>query len=271
MMQMSGRKSGSLEGKPEQPMFCDHGPAKPGLFLFLKSAGTYNRSNMTEDSFSHDRHRMVEDQLVRRNIRDQRVLAAMRTIPRHLFVPDDQRHLAYIDAPLSIGSGQTISQPYIVALMTELLELEQSESVLEIGTGSGYQAAILSQLARHVYSIERIPALAGRAEAVIMGLGIDNVHIVGGDGTQGLEAYAPYHGIIVTAAAPRVPEPLEGQIAPGGRLVLPVGSRGGQILEVWRRRDEKLVCEKVAPVAFVPLIGENGWPEEGDSSRWWRW
>ena len=214
---------------------------------------------------------MIEDQLVRRQIRDNSVLDAMRTIPRHLFVPEDHQHLAYTDAPLPIGSGQTISQPYIVALMTELLELEPGDIVLEIGTGSGYQAAVLSQLANKVFSVERIPELAEQAQSVIAGLGIENVVVVTGDGTQGLMPYGPYNGIIVTAAAPKVPKPLEGQLAPGGRLVLPVGSRMGQILEVWRRRGDELVCEKMTPVAFVPLIGKDGWPEEGDSSRWWRW
>ena len=214
---------------------------------------------------------MIEDQLVRRQIRDNSVLDAMRTIPRHLFVPEDHQHLAYTDAPLPIGSGQTISQPYIVALMTELLELEPGDIVLEIGTGSGYQAAVLSQLANKVFSVERIPELAEQAQSVIAGLGIENVVVVTGDGTQGLMPYGPYNGIIVTAAAPKVPKPLEGQLAPGGRLVLPVGSRMGQILEVWHRRGDELVCEKMTPVAFVPLIGKDGWPEEGDSSRWWRW
>jgi len=214
---------------------------------------------------------MIEDQLVRRQIRDNSVLDAMRTIPRHLFVPEDHQHLAYTDAPLPIGSGQTISQPYIVALMTELLELEPGDIVLEIGTGSGYQAAVLSQLVNKVFSVERIPELAEQAQSVIAGLGIENVVVVTGDGTQGLMPYGPYNGIIVTAAAPKVPKPLEGQLAPGGRLVLPVGSRMGQILEVWRRRGDELVCEKMTPVAFVPLIGKDGWPEEGDSSRWWRW
>lgn len=214
---------------------------------------------------------MVEDQLVRRHIRDKSVLEAMRTIPRHLFVPVDQQHLAYIDAPLPIGNGQTISQPYIVALMTELLELEPTDSVLEVGTGSGYQAAVLSKLAKKVFSVERIPELAERAQAVMAGLGIENVSVVTGDGTQGWVPNKPYDGILVTAAAPKVPKPLEGQLAQGGRLVLPVGSRMGQVLEVWRRRGKELVCEKITPVAFVPLIGKDGWPEEGDSSRWWRW
>lgn len=225
---------------------------------------------MDEKIFSRDRQYMVEEQLIRRHIRDKEVLDAMRSVPRHLFVPEDQQHLAYIDAPLPIGSGQTISQPYIVALMTELLQLGEDDCVLEIGTGSGYQAAILSQLARQVYSVERVPELAERARAVFAELGIENVRVLTGDGSEGLERYKPYDGIIVTAAAPEVPKPLEGQLAPDGRLVLPVGSRVGQVLEVWHRRGDEMVCEKMAPVAFVPLIGKHGWPEKGDSSRWWR-
>ncbi len=225
---------------------------------------------MDEKIFSRDRQHMVEEQLIRRHIRDKEVLDAMRSVPRHLFVPEDQQHLAYIDAPLPIGSGQTISQPYIVALMTELLQLGEDDCVLEIGTGSGYQAAILSQLARQVYSVERVPELAERARAVFATLGIENVRVLTGDGSEGLERYKPYDGIIVTAAAPEVPKPLEGQLAPDGRLVLPVGSRVGQVLEVWHRRGDEMVCEKMAPVAFVPLIGKHGWPEKGDSSRWWR-
>lgn len=225
---------------------------------------------MDDEMYSRDRQRMVDEQLVRRHIRDGRVLEAMGTIPRHLFVPEGQQHLAYIDAPLPIGNGQTISQPYIVALMTELLKLKENACVLEIGTGSGYQAAILSQLAEKVYSVERIEALAERARAVFAELGIDNVSVVTGDGTEGLELFQPYNGIIVTAAAPEVPKPLERQLASDGRLVLPVGSRVGQVLEVWHRRGDELICEKMAPVAFVPLIGKHGWPEEGDASRWWR-
>lgn len=225
---------------------------------------------MEDEIYTRDRQQMVEEQLVRRHIRDERVLEAMRTIPRHLFVPEEQQHLAYIDAPLPIGSGQTISQPYIVALMTELLQLGENACVLEIGTGSGYQAAILSRIAERVYSVERISALAERARMVFDELGIRNVNVITGDGTEGLERYQPYDGIIVTAAAPEVPKPLEGQLAPEGRLVLPVGSRVGQVLEVWHRSGDELVCEKMAPVAFVPLIGKHGWPEEGSPSRWWR-
>jgi protein-L-isoaspartate(D-aspartate) O-methyltransferase len=219
------------------------------------------------EAFSSKRKRMVDQQMVSRGIRDERVLEAMLAIPRHEFVPPDQAHLAYIDAPLPIGNNQTISQPYIVALMTELLCLKGEETVLEIGTGSGYQAAILAHLAKKVYSIERIPELAARARALLHLLQLENIEVIDGDGSCGLAEHAPYQAIIVTASAPEVPKPLEDQLSDGGRLVVPVGSRVGQVLELWRREGPKLVCEKLAPVAFVPLIGEYAWSPEGKSRR----
>ncbi|TEU00513.1 MAG: protein-L-isoaspartate(D-aspartate) O-methyltransferase [Anaerolineales bacterium] len=214
------------------------------------------------EAYSHERKRMVDKQMVRRGIRDERVLEAMLAIPRHEFVPPEQVHQAYVDAPLPIGNSQTISQPYIVALMTELLYLKGDETVLEIGTGSGYQAAILAHLAKKVYSIERIPELAERAQSLLHSLQLENIEVVVGDGSCGLPEHAPYQAIIVTASAPEVPKPLEDQLSDGGRLVVPVGSRVGQVLELWRREGQKLVCEKLAPVAFVPLIGEHAWSHE---------
>lgn len=215
------------------------------------------------------RERMVEQQLARRGIRDPRVLEAMRSVPRHRFVPPQDQPLAYADGPLPIGHRQTISQPFIVALMTQLLELEGEEKVLEVGAGSGYQAAVLAHLAQHVYSVERIPELATRAEAVLRELGYKNVQIEVGDGTQGLPEHAPYDGIIVTAAAPRVPQPLKDQLAEGGRLVLPVGSQMGQMLERWRREGDEYQRETLTPVAFVPLVGEEGWEsDDRPTSRW---
>jgi protein-L-isoaspartate(D-aspartate) O-methyltransferase len=202
---------------------------------------------------------MVESQLARRGIRDKRVLDAMRQVPRHLFIPKDMRGLAYCDGPLPIGHGQTISQPYIVALMTELLELTGQETVLELGTGSGYQAAILSRLVRQVYSIERHAALAQQAEKVLSQLGYDNVMIKVGDGSLGWSEHSPYEAIIVTAAAPDVPQPLTDQLADGGRLVAPVGSRWSQVLVRVRRQGETLVREHLTAVAFVPLVGKHGW------------
>jgi protein-L-isoaspartate(D-aspartate) O-methyltransferase len=202
---------------------------------------------------------MVESQLVRRGIKDKRVLDAMRKVPRHLFIPEDMRGLAYCDGPLPIGHGQTISQPYIVALMTELLELTGQETVLELGTGSGYQAAILSCLVRQVYSIERHAALAQQAEEVLSQLGYDNVVISVGDGTLGWLEHSPYEAIIATAAAPDVPQPLTDQLADGGCLVAPVGSRWSQVLVKVKRQGETLIREHLTAVAFVPLVGKYGW------------
>jgi len=217
------------------------------------------KAQKSSTDYEKEREHMVESQLVRRGIKDKRVLEAMRQVPRHLFVPEDMRSLAYCDGPLPIGLGQTISQPYIVALMTELLELTGKEKVLELGTGSGYQAAILSRLARQVYSVERHAALAQRAEKVLAELGYDNVVIRVGDGTLGWPEHSPYDAIIVTAAAPDVPQPLIDQLADGGRLVVPVGSRWSQVLVKVKRQGDLLVKERLTPVAFVPLIGKYGW------------
>lgn len=215
------------------------------------------------------RERMVKDQLMRRDIVDQAVLDAMRNVPRHRFVPEDQRDFAYADGPLRIGKGQTISQPYIVALMTQLLRLSGEETVLEIGTGSGYQAAVLAQVSNQVYSIERIPELAENARRVLDELTIQNVEVILGDGSAGLLDKAPFEGIMVTAAAPAVPKPLIEQLSEGGRLVLPVGSQMGQSLECWTRDGDDYRCQRIAPVAFVPLVGEHGWSAD-ERSRWWK-
>jgi len=215
------------------------------------------RSSSTD--YDKEREHMVESQLVRRGIKDRRVLDAMRQVPRHLFVPKDTRGLAYCDGPLPIGQGQTISQPYIVALMTELLELTGQEKVLELGTGSGYQAAILSRLVSQVYSVERHAALAEQAEKVFAQLGYDNIVISVGDGTLGWPEHSPYEAIIVTAAAPDVPQPLMEQLADGGRLVAPVGSRWSQVLAKVKRQGETLTREHLTAVAFVPLVGKYGW------------
>lgn len=224
---------------------------------------------LENDEFSKARKRMVEEQMRGRGIRDARVLDAILAVPRHLFVPEENRHLAYIDAPLPIGQRQTISQPYIVALMTELLELSGEEKVLEIGTGSGYQAAVLAHLAQHVYTLERISELAERASEVLQTLALDNVEVIVSDGSRGYADRAPYEGIVVTAAAPKVPDPLKQQLTDGGRLVLPVGGQAGQILERWRRLGETFECERVTPVAFVPLIGEHGWDADDPPRSWW--
>lgn len=212
--------------------------------------------------YTTERHRMVERQLAARDIHNERVLEAFRMVPRHQFVPQESRHLAYADGPLPIGQSQTISQPYIVALMTQLLGLDGDEVVLEIGTGSGYQAAILAYLTGEVHTIERHEELAASAASSLYALGYENIHVHVADGTLGLSDYAPYDGILVTAAAPSVPQPLLNQLKEGGRLVLPVGGRGAQFLECWQRKGSDFECNQIAPVAFVPLIGEHGWEED---------
>ncbi|MGH2620919.1 MAG: protein-L-isoaspartate(D-aspartate) O-methyltransferase [Anaerolineales bacterium] len=225
---------------------------------------------MEEDSFRSARERMVEVQLRGRDIRDPRVLEAMRAVPRHRFVPDDLSGQAYFDGPVRLDHGQTISQPYIVALMSQLLELKGGETVLEIGTGSGYQAAVLSRLARQVYSLERVAELARTAAQRLKDLGCENVTVYERDGSGGLLEHAPYPAIIVAAAAPRVPAPLKEQLEIGGRLVVPVGSQDGQTLELWRREGEvDFSQERIAPVAFVPLLGEHGW--SSDERPFWAW
>ncbi len=213
-------------------------------------------------NYSRARERMVRQQIAARGIRAERVLDAMRSVPRHLFVPLESRHSAYMDGPLSIGQGQTISQPYIVALMTEALELRGHERVLEIGTGSGYQAAILSQLASHVYTVERIPELASRAQDLFRQLGYDNISMHVGDGTLGWLEHAPYEAIIITAAAPEIPRPLTDQLAEGGRLVAPIGGSWSQSLVRVRKQRGHLRRQELTSVAFVPLIGQHGWPEK---------
>ena len=213
-------------------------------------------------NYRRARERMVRQQIAARGIRAERVLDAMRSVPRHLFVPLESRHSAYMDGPLSIGQGQTISQPYIVALMTEALELKCHGGVLEIGTGSGYQAAILSQLASHVYTVERIPELASRAQDLFHQLGYDNISMHVGDGTLGWLEHAPYEAIIITAAAPEIPRPLTDQLAEGGRLVAPIGGSWSQSLVRVRKQRGHLRRQELTSVAFVPLIGQHGWPEK---------
>ena len=217
---------------------------------------------MDEALYAAERQNMVEEQIAGRDIRDQRLLAAMREVPRHLFVPEEHRRHAYHDGPLPIGGGQTISQPYIVALMTQLLNLTGEEMVLEIGTGSGYQAAILSQMAQQVHTIERDRRLAQTAASVLRELNYTNVSMHIGDGSLGLPEYAPYQAILVTAAAPQAPPVVLAQLAEGGCLVVPVGGRMGQYLEKWQRRGETFMQDVLVPVAFVPLRGKYGWDND---------
>ncbi|MDP7643602.1 MAG: protein-L-isoaspartate(D-aspartate) O-methyltransferase [Anaerolineales bacterium] len=211
-----------------------------------------------EDSWNRLRRRMVTVQLMQRGIDDPRVLQAMRAVPRHRFVPPELQADAYEDMPLPIGNGQTISQPYIVARMTELLQLTAEDSVLEIGAGSGYQAAVLARLARHVFTVECIPALAQAAAKRVRALGVENVEVTPGDGGAGLRRHAPFAAILVSAAAPRVPPPLLQQLAEGGRLVAPIGPRQRQRLQRWVKKGRRCKRESLTPVRFVPLTGEWG-------------
>lgn len=214
---------------------------------------------MAADKFALERSRMVEEQLVRRGIRDQRVLTAMQDVPRHNFIPLDLQRQSYDDGPLPIGHGQTISQPYMVALMVELLELTGTEKVLELGTGSGYETAVLARLCRTVISLERVPALATTAGKVLRELEIANVTVVVSDGTLGHAAQAPYQGIVVSAGAPSIPGPLVEQLDENGRLVIPVGDRFIQTLVKGVKKKGKLETQEGLTCVFVPLIGQAGW------------
>ena len=213
------------------------------------------------DPFYHNRQRMVDEQIARRGVSDARVLKAMRDLPRHHFVDPELHDEAYADHPLPIGAGQTISQPYIVALMTACLDLMGDEKVLEIGTGSGYQAALLGKLAREVHTVELVPRLAEKARGILEGLGIRNVHVHVGDGSLGWPEEAPYDRIIATAAAPRVPDAYLEQLKEEGKMVIPVGARWRQMLELWTRKGKEGIKEEILPVVFVPLLGAEGWQD----------
>lgn len=211
------------------------------------------------DDYVAARHAMVRDQLESRGITDVGVLQAMRDVPRHLFVAPEWQSEAYSDRPLPIGAGQTISQPYMVAMMIELLRLPGQARVLEVGTGSGYQAAVLSRLAAQVYSMEYFPALAEHARVLLKRLGYTNIEVCAGDGGAGLPQYAPYDGIIVPAAAPRLPQPLIAQLGIGRRLVIPVGEATAQELLIVVKHDVSYTIERSIPCRFVPLRGKEGW------------
>jgi protein-L-isoaspartate(D-aspartate) O-methyltransferase len=211
-----------------------------------------------EDPFADQRRRMADD-IRRMGVTDPRVLDAMARVPRHRFVPKAQWPFAYADGPLPIGNGQTISQPYMVAAMTEALRLTGTERVLEVGTGSGYQCAVLAELAREVVTVERIAGLSERAGAILDDLGYTNVIRVVGDGTLGAPEHAPYDAVVVTAGAPAAPEPLLTQLADGGRLVIPEGGRGIQTLVRYTREGRNLRTEPLMQCMFVPLIGRHGW------------
>ncbi|MFC1530421.1 protein-L-isoaspartate(D-aspartate) O-methyltransferase [Gemmatimonadota bacterium] len=220
------------------------------------------RQSRDNDTYAMARDRMVEEQLALRGITDPKVLMAMRFIPRHFFTEESFWGKAYDDHPLPIGQGQTISQPFMVALMTQALKVEDDHRVLEIGTGSGYQAAILAKLAKKVFTIERHGVLAKRAREVFDRLDIHNIAIRIGDGTIGWSEFAPYDGIVVTAGSPDVPQPLLNQLSEeGGRLVIPVGERGFQRLKVITRTGDRWQTTEDVGCTFVPLVGKHGWAE----------
>lgn len=204
------------------------------------------------------RMHMVKTQLEKRGINDPLVLAAMQKVERHLFVPKKYVGEAYGDYPLPIGEGQTISQPYIVAFMTEVLQLKHTDRILEIGTGSGYQAAILAELCDSVYTIEIVESLGRRATVLLSDLGYDNVHVKIGDGYQGWIEYAPFDAVIVTCSPTKVPEALTQQLAEGGRMIIPVGERGGQELVLLKKHKGRLRQEAILPVRFVPMVDSTG-------------
>lgn len=201
---------------------------------------------------------MVKTQIEARGIRDSRVLDALRTVPRHRFVPEKYRRYAYADSPLPIGADQTISQPYIVALMTELAALKKSDKVLEVGTGSGYQAAILAEICDSVFTIEIHEILSRNARQVISQLGYRNIYFKIGDGFAGWVEHAPYDAIIVTCAPSHLPEPLTRQLRDGGRIVIPLGPAYDQNLYVYQKRNNDIIVERVIPVRFVPMIDSSG-------------
>lgn len=229
---------------------------------FRRNMNSKRNAEKRERDWAQERLRMVEGQLRGRGISDERVLQALGKVPRHHFVPRDCRESAYLDGPLPIGEGQTVSQPYMVGLMTQCLELRGDEKVLEIGTGSGYQSSILMELARELYTIERIPSLAERAKNKLLELGYDRFQMKVADGTEGWPEAAPFDGIIVTAGAPEIPDSLIDQLSEGGRLIIPVGSRLSQRLYKCIKKEGKCIQEESTMCVFVPLIGEYGWDEE---------
>jgi protein-L-isoaspartate(D-aspartate) O-methyltransferase len=216
--------------------------------------------NQTHD-FDLARERMVRQQIEARGVSNPVVLAVMREVPRHLFVPEAYQARAYDDCPLPIGHGQTISQPYMVAVMTELLKLKGHEKVLELGTGSGYQASILARLARWVYTLDRIPELSEKAHRNTDACGITNLTFIVADGTKGWPNEAPYDAILITAGAPTVPEPVFDQLSEGGRMVIPVGDRFSQTLKVVQKKQGLKKVESYFECRFVDLVGEHGWSE----------
>ncbi|MBN1387326.1 MAG: protein-L-isoaspartate(D-aspartate) O-methyltransferase [Bacteroidales bacterium] len=225
------------------------------LFAAVLATGCNGTS---QPDYERSRDRMVTDQIVARGITDSRVIRAMGKVERHLFVPEGARRYAYTDGPLSIGEGQTISQPYIVAFMTECLSLKPDMKVLEVGTGSGYQAAVLAEIVDKVYTIEIVEQLGLRSKKLLADLGYDNVFVKIGDGYEGWLEHAPYDAIIVTCAPNRIPDPLKDQLAEGGRMIIPVGGSGIQYLILNTKRNGRIRQVSVLPVRFVPMVNKKG-------------
>ena len=227
------------------------------LFLVVILGIAFAEWGESQDRFTEAREEMVRAQIEARGIKDKRVLKVMRTVPRHKFVLPLYQRAAYSDRPLPIGYGQTISQPYIVALMTEALRLKGDEKVLEIGTGSGYQAAILAELAKEVYTIEIIPGLTKRAEKTLKKLGYENIKVKCGDGYLGWPEYAPFNAIIVTCAPDHIPQPLIDQLAEKGRMIVPVGKYPWQVLKLIQKKKGQIISTDITNVLFVPMTGEE--------------
>ena len=238
----------------------------PAVILFIAMMAPVHASDLFQggdenrQDFRMQRMQMIRNQLKARDIKDPEILAAFEKVPRHKFVPERLREFAYADRPLPIGEGQTISQPYIVAVMTRALKLEKTDRVLEIGTGSGYQAAILAELCDRVYTIEIIASLAETARKTLSGLGYENVHVKIGDGFKGWSEHAPFDAVIVTCAPTEIPEPLKEQLAEGGRMVVPVGKSANQQLVLLEKKDGELSRKEILPVLFVPMVDERGRP-----------
>ena len=235
-------------------MRCAQAVLQVAMFAFLPAITAFSAPN---PDWEGQRNRMVRTQLEERGIRDPAVLKAMREVPRHRFVPEMYRYAAYEDRPLSIGKGQTISQPYIVGLMTQLAKVQPEDRVLEVGTGSGYQAAVLAELADTVYTVEIVEALGTEARHRLRELGYDNVRVRIGDGFRGWPEHAPFDAVVVTCAPPQIPGPLKEQLVPGGRLVIPVGEGRQELKVVEKGKDGSLRGEEVIPVRFVPMTGKG--------------
>ncbi|MCK5028634.1 MAG: protein-L-isoaspartate(D-aspartate) O-methyltransferase [Bacteroidales bacterium] len=228
------------------------------LIMISVSFLSFNIVKNDSDKYEKVRQRMVRNQIVAKGVKDQKVIQAMLNVQRHLFVPKNYERMAYEDRPLSIGEGQTISQPYIVALMTETLDLKKEMKVLEIGTGSGYQAAILAEIVDHVYSIEIIESLGLRAKKLLESLDYKNINLKIGDGYKGWKENAPFDAIIVTCAPTNIPKPLEEQLKEGGKMIIPLGGSITQKLVLFEKKNGKLIKKIVAPVRFVPMIRDDG-------------